>query len=138
MHDLVSRLDQSEDQLRGVTKRMKDCTAEALGSSALDGAVGDLAGRMGDKIDELGKSVEAVLERLKACVRTYEEVDHGWQQAFGGSGGAAGGAAAGAAAGADAAAGAAGAAAGAAAGGAISDALDGGGAVQPAPDVSGN
>lgn len=95
MHDLISGLDRCEDQLRDVTKAMKDCKADAMGSSELDGAVGDLAGRMGDKIDKLGEAVDGILDRLKACVGTYEKVDQGWHETFGGSAGGIPGAAGG-------------------------------------------
>ncbi|MQA86648.1 MAG: hypothetical protein GEV03_18940 [Streptosporangiales bacterium] len=91
MHDLVARLDRIEDQLRETTEAMRACSAEALGSEGLDLAVGGplnigLADRAGNKIDELGESVEAILDRLRACISLYEQVDQSWAGVFGGSG----------------------------------------------------
>lgn len=83
MHDLVSGLDSCEERLRGVTSTMKGVTPEATGSAALDQAYGSLAGRLGGEIDELGKQVDAILERLKVCVTRYEQADRSWAQQLG-------------------------------------------------------
>lgn len=83
MHQLIMGMGRCEDDLGEVTSGMRDAAGDGCGSAGLDSAVRDLAGRMGDKGDELVEHIAAVLDRLRACLELYEGVDRAWAENFG-------------------------------------------------------
>ncbi|WP_431965556.1 WXG100 family type VII secretion target [Actinacidiphila sp. bgisy160] len=71
MRDLVNKLDQADDRMRGVCERLKKVGPNGLGTDDLDDACDEFQSQWGDGIKRIADASKTMHDKLELTLEAY-------------------------------------------------------------------